>query len=94
MSEAFGPDIITITDEDGVEYVLEVLHTMEIDGRSYCALTPVAEADEDENLEVSILRIEEEDGEEVFCAIEDEDELDRVYELMITDLFSEEHTEE
>lgn len=94
MSEAFGPDIITITDEDGVEYVLEVLHTMEIDGTSYCALAPVTEADDDENLEVSILRIEEENGEEIFCAIEDEEELDRVYEIMMNDLFTDEETEE
>ena len=32
MSEQFGDDIITITDEDGVEYVLEVLAVLEMDG--------------------------------------------------------------
>ena len=50
MSETFGNDIITITDEDGVEYVLEVLAVMEMDGTDYYALVP-AESDEEEDLE-------------------------------------------
>ena len=50
MSDLFGDDIITITDEDGVEYVLEVLATMEVDGSQYYALVP-ASNEEDEDLE-------------------------------------------
>ena len=72
MSEQYGDDIITITDEDGVEYVLEVLATMESEGDLYYALVPVTEADEDADLEVSILKAVKEDGEEILCAIEDE----------------------
>ncbi len=90
MSEHFGDDIITITDEDGVEYVLEVLATLEIDDNEYYALVPVTtEEDEDEELEVSILKVVEEDGEEILCAIEDEKELDRVYEIMMDEIFKE-----
>ena len=64
MSDIYGDDIITITDEDGVEYVLEVLATMEVDGVSYYALVP-ASSEEDEDLEVSILKaVEEESGSE------------------------------
>ncbi len=92
MSEAFGDDIITITDEDGVEYVLEVLAVLEVDGSEYYALVP-AEAGEDEDLEVSILKAVEEDGEEILCAIEDEDELERVYAIMMDEIFQDE-TEE
>ena len=92
MSEAFGDDIITITDEDGVEYVLEVLAVLEVDGSEYYALVP-AEAGEDEDLEVSILKAVEEDGEEILCAIEDEDELERVYAIMMDEIFLDE-TEE
>ena len=62
MSEQFGDDIITITDEDGVEYVLEVLATLEAEGSVYYALVPVTENDEEEDLEVSILKAVEEDG--------------------------------
>ena len=88
MSDIYGDDIITITDEYGVEYVLEVLATMEVDGVSYYALVP-ASSEEDEDLEVSILKAVEEDGEEILCAIEDEDELERIYNIMMDELYAE-----
>ena len=94
MSEEFGNDIITITDEDGVEYVLEVLATMESDGDLYYALVPVTESDEDADLEVSILKAVKEDGEEILCAIEDEEELERIYGIMMDEIFQEEDEEE
>ena len=95
MSELFGDDIITITDEDGVEYVLEVLATMEVDGTQYYALVPAStDEDEDEDLEVSILKAVEENGEEILCAIEDEDELERVYNIMMDELYQDEDEEE
>lgn len=93
MSDLYGDDIITITDEDGKEYVLEVLAVLELDGTEYYALVP-AETDEDEDLEVSILKAVEEDGEEILCAIEDEDELERVYSVMMDELYKDEDTEE
>lgn len=89
MSEEFGNDIITITDEDGVEYVLEVLTVMEIDGTDYYALIP-AETGDEEDLEVSILKAVDEDGEEILCAIEDEDELERVYNTIMDKLYEDE----
>ena len=94
MSEQYGDDIITITDEDGVEYVLEVLATMESEGDLYYALVPVTESDEDADLEVSILKAVKEDGEEILCAIEDEEELERIYGIMMDEIFREEDEEE
>ena len=32
MDTEYGPDVITITDEDGVEYELEILSTVEYQG--------------------------------------------------------------
>lgn len=93
MSDLYGDDIITITDEDGKEYVLEVLAVLELDGSEYYALVP-AESNEDEDLEVSILKAVEEDGEEILCAIEDEEELERVYDVMMDELYKDEDTEE
>lgn len=93
MSEHYGDDIITITDEDGVEYVLEVLATLESEGSVYYALVPVTENDDEEDLEVSILKAVEEDGEEILCAIEDEEELERIYEVMMDEIFKEEDDE-
>ena len=70
MEDQYGSDFITITDEDGKEYELEVLTTVEYNGEGYMAVIP-AEGDED-NLEVSILKSIEEDGEPILCGIEDE----------------------
>ena len=93
MSDLYGDDIITITDEDGVEYVLEVLATLEVDGSQYYALVPANTEDEDEDLEVSILKAVDEDGEEILCAIEDEDELEKVYNIMMDEIFAEDEEE-
>ncbi len=88
MADEFGSDFMTIVDEDGTEYELEVLSTLEYDGETYLAVTP-ANAEEGEDLEVSILKSVEEDGEPVLCAIEDEEELESVYSLIMDQLYEE-----
>lgn len=91
MADAFGSDFITIEDEDGVEYELEVLSTLEYNGCSYLAVIPAADGQEEAaDLEVSILKSIEEDGEPILCAIEDEDELQAVYDLIMDQLYEEE----
>ena len=89
MADECGSDFITIADEDGKEYELEVLTTVEYNGASYLAVVP-ADADEGEGLEVSILRSTDEDGEPLLCAIEDEAELQAVYDLIMDSLYEEE----
>ena len=88
MDTEFGRDFITITDEDGVEYELEILSTVEYDGSLYYALAPV-DSDDDEELEVSILKAVTEDGEEILEAIDDDEELEKVYELLIEQMYEE-----
>ena len=90
MSNEYGSDFMTIVDEDGTEYELEVLSTIEYNGQSYLAVTP-ANTEQDEEVEVSILKsIEDEDGEPTLCAIEDENELEAVYTLIMEQLYEEE----
>ena len=89
MEDQYGSDFITIVDEDGKEYELEVLSTVEYNGASYLAVVP-ADGEENLNLEVSILRSSEEDGEPMLCAIEDEAELQAVYDLIMDSLYEEE----
>ena len=72
MEQDYGANIISITDEDGVEYELEVLSSVTYRGVEYLALTPADADDEAEELEVSILKSVEEDGEPVLVAVEDE----------------------
>ena len=89
MAEDYGSDFITIVDEDGTEYELEVLSTLEYNGESYMAVVPAGETAEDLELEVSILKSVEEDGESILCAIEDEAELEAVYSLIMDSLYEE-----
>ena len=88
MSNDFGSDFMTIMDEDGTEYELEVLSTLEYNGETYLAVTP-ANAEEGEDVEVSILKSVEEDGEPILCAIEDDNELEAVYSLIMDQLYEE-----
>ena len=91
MSENYGSDFITIVDEDGTEFELEVLTTIEYNGAEYLAVIPAVDADEQpEDLEVSILKNVDDDGESILCAIEDEAELQAVYDLIMDQLDEEE----
>jgi uncharacterized protein YrzB (UPF0473 family) len=90
MANEYGSDFMTIVDEDGTEFELEILSTLEYNGATYLAVIPAVDAEEAEDLEVSILKsIEEDDGESTLCAIEDEQELQTVYELIMDQLYEE-----
>lgn len=93
MEDQFGSDFMTIVDEDGTEYELEVLSSIEYNGCTYLAVTP-AGAEEDQELEISILKSVEEDGEPILCAIEDEEEVQTVYSLIMDQLYEEEDDED
>ncbi len=90
MAEEFGSDFMTIVDEDGTEYELEVLASLEYNGFTYLAVIPAVDDEEEQDLEISILKSEEEDGEPMLCAIEDEAELETVYNLIMEQLYEEE----
>ena len=89
MSDQYGSDFITIVDEDGTEYELEVLSQLEYNGCTYMAVIPAADESELE-LEVSILKSVVEDGEPILVGIEDEEELQAVYDLIMDQLYEEE----
>ena len=94
MTEEFGSDFMTIVDEDGTEYELEILSTLEYNGITYLAVVPAVDADEQQDMEVSILKsVEDEDGEPMLLAIEDEQELETVYQLIMDQLYEEEDEE-
>lgn len=89
MADEYGSDFITIADEDGTEYELEVLSTVEYNGATYLAVVPASDEEEPSELEVSILKSTEEDGEPLLCAIEDDEELQAVYDLIMDSLYEE-----
>jgi uncharacterized protein YrzB (UPF0473 family) len=94
MADQYGSDYITIVDEDGEEFELEVLMSLEYNGSVYQAVIPAVDAGEEVDLEVSILKNVEEDGEVILCAIEDEQELQTVYDLIMDALYEEEDEDE
>ena len=87
MIDHYGSDFITIVDEDGEEYELEVLTSVEHNGQTYMAVFPAGYEEADP--EVSILKSVEEDGEPILCAIEDEQELEDVYNYIMDTLYDE-----
>lgn len=88
MEDLYGSDYMTIVDEDGTEYELEILSTTEYNGNSYMAVIP-AGLEENADAEVSILKSVEEDGENILVAIEDDDELETVYQIIMEQLYEE-----
>ena len=94
MADNYGSDYITIVDEDGEEFELDVLMSMEYNGSTYQAVILAVDSAEEIDLEISILKNVEEDGEIILCAVEDEQELETVYNLMMDALYEEEEEDE
>lgn len=74
-------DIIVLVDENGEEVEFEHLDTIEMNDNQYVVLLPIGEDEENEEDEVVILKVTEgEDGEDSLLAVEDEAELNEVFE--------------
>lgn len=92
MSEEFGSDFISITDDEGKNYELEILASVEYNGATYFALAP-ADPDEEEEAEVCVLKQICENGEDILVTVDDDAEWDAVNEK-IMELLYEEDTDE
>ena len=82
--DEFAADLLTLTDDDGVETEFQILDQIDTDEGHFMALLPVEEADdEDENGSYYILREEEdENGEPMLAEVEDEALLDRLAAIL------------
>lgn len=82
-----GFEVLALTDEDGSEIEFEFIGTVELDGNEYYALIPLEDNDEGAYV---ILRAEDAgDGDVNLVTIEDDDEYDRVADLVEDEYFSE-----
>ncbi len=92
MSEDFGSDFLSIVDDEGNEYELELLDSLEHNGFTYYALVEAneeqADADSSED-ELIIMKVLIEDGEEVLSTPDTDEELNEVYNLFMDRLFEE-----
>lgn len=101
MSEEYGPDFITVTDEDGNEFELEHLDTLEYNGETYMAFFPavedgkdVEEVDLDEEYGLIIMKVVEVDGEEQLSTLDSDEELELVYQQFMEQLFADEEEDQ
>lgn len=82
MSEEYKNNFVILTDEEGNEKEFEHIDTLEENGIVYLAFIP-AELNLEEEAEVVILKIVEEDGEELLASVDDEEESLRLYNLFM-----------
>ena len=89
MSE-YGDNIISISDDEGNDFELLVLDEADMNGVHYLALTEAKNPDEEENLEVIILKViqDEESGEDLLSTVDSDDELEAIYQIFADQMFA------
>ena len=87
-------NIVELTDEDGVTTAFEYQATIELDGAEYVVLMAPEEDEDDEEGSVVIMKIEEQDGEDVYVSVDDDDVAQKVFDLFLEYLDEEEEGEE
>jgi uncharacterized protein YrzB (UPF0473 family) len=88
MSDEFGGDLFSISDDEGNEFVLEHLDTVELDGSYYLAFLPTEIDEKDENYGMIILKALSPDV-NADLVVPTEEETGRAYEAFIERLYSE-----
>ncbi len=105
MSEDFGPDFISVTDEEGNEFELELVDSLEHQGVTYYAMFPAVAEDEetgepadvdadDEEYGLVIMKVIQENGEEMLSTPDSDEELEEVYQLFMERFFAEDDGDE
>ena len=89
MSE-YGDNIISISDDEGNDFELLVLDEADMNGVHYLALTEAKNPDEEENLEVIILKViqDEESGEDLLSTVDSDNELEAIYQIFEDQMFA------
>ena len=97
MSEDFGPNFITLTDEDGNDIELEYVDAIEVDGQTYMAFFPTVDDEANEadaeDFGLVILKSVTKNGEELLSTLDSDEELDKVYDLFMEQLMADEDEE-
>ncbi|MBE6990150.1 MAG: DUF1292 domain-containing protein [Ruminococcaceae bacterium] len=92
MSEDFGPNFITVTDDEGNDIELEYVDALEHKGQTYMAFFPAVEDEntDDADIGLVILKSVVENGEEFLSTPDTDEELTEVYELFMEQLLEDE----
>ncbi len=85
MSEDYGNDFVTMIDDEGNEFELELLDTIDYNGETFAAFLPTDIDEDDPDYGLIILSlVNDENGDELFESIDDDDKLQQVHEAFIT----------
>ena len=93
MNNEFGPNFITLTDDEGNNIDLEYVDALEYNGQTYMAFFPVVEEGADEDADeygLVILKSVMVDGEEMLSTLDSEEEAEKVYDLFMEQLLEDE----
>lgn len=99
MADEYGPDLVTVLDDDGNEHTFELMDAIETDDGRFVALLPVYDDPSEEindDGELIILSVDDSTGEELLVQIEDDDlfeEIAGIFEERLSDLFEIEEME-
>ena len=97
MSEEYGPDFITVTDEEGNDIELELVDALEHEGNTYMAFFPAVleeGGEESEDYGMVILKSIEENGEELLSTLDTDEELEKIHALFMERFYSDEDEDE
>ncbi|MCL2564111.1 MAG: DUF1292 domain-containing protein [Oscillospiraceae bacterium] len=89
MANEYGGDFISVTDEDGNEFELELLDALVHNDIYYHAFTS-ADAGDDDEVEIILLKAIDQDGEELLATLDSEEEENEIYDLFMERLFEDE----
>lgn len=81
---------IDITDEEGNHFQLEIVGDIEFGGALYRVFLPADTDENDPDYGFIILKSRMENGEEMLDSVDDEDELNNVYDAFMEELFADE----
>ena len=94
MSEEFGPNFITITDEDGNDIELEYVDALEHNGTPYMAFFPTADTEEEavsaQDFGLVILKSVVEKREQFLATPDTDEELNEIFDLFTQQLLEDE----
>ena len=82
--EELADNIIILNDENGEDSRFEFLDLIELDNEEYVVLLPADDTDDEEPGEVVILKVEDTDedsDEESYVSVDNEETLNRVFEI-------------
>lgn len=89
MNGGYDNEFFTISDEDGNDYVLEHLDTIEVDDTFYLAFVPADMDEDDDDYGLVIFKAITENGEDLLASVDDDDLLESIFGRFLERLMEE-----